>query len=98
MLNRSWVWKRREAPSAAGFVPYVLVSLATLLLAALATTFAAHRPAGDRADSVRRDRVPGANGVLFVASRIYHLFLFGDGAPDRVSHIPAVRTMMRSAI
>ena len=38
-----------------------------------------------------------ANGVLFVAKFvIYHLFLFGDGAPERVSHIPAVRTMMRS--
>jgi hypothetical protein len=34
---------------------------------------------------------------LFVAKFvIYHLFLFGDGAPDRVRHIPAVRTMMRS--
>ena len=30
-----------------------------------------------------------ANGVLFVAKFvIYHLFLFGDGAPERVSQHP----------
>ena len=62
VLNRSWVWKRRGSPRVGReFVPYVLVSLATLLLAALATTFAARiAPGGETAQTVfRRDRVPG---------------------------------------
>ncbi len=100
VLNRSWVWKRRGGPRVGReFVPYVLVSLATLLLAALATTFAAGiAPGGDTAQTVFvAIAYLVANGVLFVAKFvIYHLFLFGDGAPERISHIPALRTMMRS--
>jgi putative flippase GtrA len=100
VLNRSWVWKRRGNPRVGReFVPYVLVSLATLLLAALATTVAARiAPGGETAQTVFvAIAYLVANGVLFVAKFvIYHLFLFGDGAPDRVGHIPAVRTMMRS--
>ncbi len=100
VLNRSWVWQRRGGRRVGReFVPYVLVSLATLLLAALATTIAARvAPGGETAQTVFVAIVYlVANGVLFVAKfGIYHVFLFGDGAPERVSQIPAVRTMMRS--
>jgi putative flippase GtrA len=100
VLNRSWVWKRRGSPRVGReFVPYVLVSLATLLLAALATSFAARiAPGGDTAQTVFvAIAYLVVNGVLFVAKfAIYHLFLFGDDAPDRFRRFPAGRTMMGS--
>ena len=82
LLNRSWVWRRtRRVGLAREFAPYVLISLAALLLALLGVSVAARVAPGGHA--VRTAFVAIAylvvNGVLFVAKFLaYHLLLFGS--------------------
>ena len=85
LLNRVWVWRRRGQVEVRGeLVPYVAISLATLGLAALATTLAAHlSPAGNDA---RTAFVAVAYlltyGVLFVAKFFaYQHFVFRRATP-----------------
>jgi len=96
VLNRSWVWKRRGPVRVrAELVPYVLVSVATLVLAALATSFAAAiAPGGQLADTVF---VAAAylvsTTVLFVAKfAFYQKFVFTDG-----SRTPEIQPALRIA-
>ena len=82
VLNRNWVWRQRGRIDLRGeLVPYVLVSLATLGIAALATTAAAGMaPAGKAA---RTSLVAFAYfltyGLLFVGKYVaYQRFVFRD--------------------
>lgn len=65
LLNRSWVWRRRGQVEVRGeLVPYVAISLATLGLAAIATTFAAHL-------------APGGNGARTAFVAVAYLLTYG---------------------
>jgi putative flippase GtrA len=88
MLNRSWVWKRRgPVPIRRELVPYVLVSLATLVIGALATSFAAAiAPGGHRTQTLFVAIAYFVSyGVLFVAKfAVYQQFIFGDTAGEDI--------------
>lgn len=85
LLNRSWVWKRRgQVEVRRELVPYVTISLATLGLAALATTLAAQwAPAGSATRTAFVALAYLATyGVLFVAKFFaYQHFVFQGPAP-----------------
>ena len=85
LLNRSWVWKRRgQVEVRRELVPYVAISLATLGLAALATTLAAQlAPDGSTARTAFVALAYLATyGVLFVAKFFaYQHFVFRRPAP-----------------
>jgi putative flippase GtrA len=88
-LNRSWVWKRSgRIAIRSELVPYALVSVATLILAALATTVAAAiAPGGHDAQTLFVGVAYfGTYGTLFVAKFVvYQRFIFGDDASGRRS-------------
>jgi putative flippase GtrA len=81
-LNRSWVWKRRGRIEIRDeLVPYILVSAASLIIAALVTTIASGiAPPGHAAQTLF---VAVAYFVtyaaLFVAKfAVYHRFIFAE--------------------
>jgi len=87
VLNRSWVWKHRGPVEVRReIVPYVGISLATLGLAALATTLAARlAPAGSTASTAFVALAYLATyGILFVVKFFaYQRFVFRRPAsPD----------------
>jgi putative flippase GtrA len=81
-LNRSWVWNRRGRISVRReLVPYVLVSVVTLCVAAIATVAAARlAPSGRGAQTVFVAAAYLATyGALFVAKfAVYHRFIFAE--------------------
>jgi putative flippase GtrA len=83
-LNRSWVWKRRGRIEIRNeLMPYALVSVATLIIAALATTVAAAiAPAGHGVQTLFVAVAYFATyGTLFVAKfAVYHRFIFVERA------------------
>ena len=89
LLNRAWVWKRRgRVQMRSELVPYVAISLATLGLAALATSLAADlAPDGN---STRTAFVAAAYlvtyGVLFIAKFFaYQRFVFRSSSTSELS-------------
>jgi putative flippase GtrA len=88
MLNRSWVWKRRgRVQIRRELVPYVLVSLATLVIGALATSGAAAMAPGGRRTQTLFVAIAYfvSYGVLFLAKfAVYQQFIFGDTAGEDI--------------
>jgi putative flippase GtrA len=84
LLNRSWVWKRRgSVPIRRELLPYMLVSAATLVIAAIATSLAAAiAPPGHRAQTLFVAIAYFITyGLLFVAKfAVFQRFIFADTA------------------
>jgi putative flippase GtrA len=95
VLNRSWVWGRRGRPHVRReLVPYVLVSVATLVIAAFATSVAADVAPGGHGTQTLFVAVAYlvTYGVLFVAKFvIYQRVIFGDDALLAEDRAPAVK-------
>jgi putative flippase GtrA len=86
ILNRRWVWGRRGRVDVwRELVPYVGVSVAGLVIAALTTSLAASLAPGGHAASTVAVAIAYVvtYGVLFIVKfAIYHNVIFNERAPD----------------
>jgi putative flippase GtrA len=89
VLNRTWVWRRQgRVEMRSELLPYLAISLATLALAALATSVAAHvAPGGDGARTAFVAAAYLATSMILFVTKFfaYQRFVFRSGEVPELS-------------